>query len=111
MTTSDDHAYNNKPEDALEDALQMLAAGVPLAEVLALANSDAEWLAPMLETATEVADLQQSIPVPPAEASLQRLLAHGEKLAAVSQPTVSQPARWNPFGGWAIRFSMGMALT
>ncbi|HMQ50494.1 MAG TPA: DUF5667 domain-containing protein [Anaerolineae bacterium] len=66
--------------DKLEDALAMVAAGVPLEEVLAQAGPDAGWLRPMLILAGEVEALGEAIAVPLPDVSLQRLLAHGNAL-------------------------------
>ena len=79
--------FFDNPDEKLEDALAMLAAGMPLEEILAEADGDAEWLRPLLALAAEVGDLQQAIPIPSPEASLQKLLAYGEELAGVPQST------------------------
>jgi uncharacterized membrane protein YgcG len=86
--------FTPNPDDKLEDALALLAAGVPLAEVLAEAGDDAEWLRPLLEIATEVDELQATIPIPAPEPSLQRLLAYGKDLAAASPPVISGSSSW-----------------
>lgn len=77
-------------EDQLEDALALLAAGIPLAEILAGAGEDAVWLRPFLEMAAEVKELGPAIKVPAPEASLQRMLAYGQKLAADSPAPAAQ---------------------
>jgi hypothetical protein len=94
--------------DKLEDALALLAAGVLLEEVLVQAGRDADWLRPVLALAGEVEALGQAIAVPPPQASLQRLLAHGnalrreERLAprpAKPRSNVFQPLRQRLFRG------------
>jgi uncharacterized membrane protein YgcG len=110
MTMQDQ--FTPSPEDQLEDALAMLAAGIPVADILAGAGDDADWLRPLLEVAAEVKELRPAISVPSPEASLQRMLAYGQKLAANSPPSV--PARWSIFlgslfnGGWLPRLATGL---
>lgn len=107
----------NKPmshaEDRLEDALALLAAGVSLADILAEAGDDAEWLRPSLELALEVGELQAAIAVPSPEASLQRMLAYGQELAATAPPAASRsgrPSLWAGFfgGAWLPRLATGL---
>lgn len=74
-------------EDKLENALFLLASGLPLAEVLDEAGDDAEWLRPMLEMGARVGELREAIPIPGAEASLQRMLDYGQELAAATPST------------------------
>lgn len=100
-------------EDRLEDALAMLAAGLPLETVLAEAGDDAAWLEPLLATAVEVGELQAAIPIPPPDASLQKMLAHGKKLAGPARPaSPTRPARqnilFNLFSG-GFRLASGLA--
>ena len=57
-------------EEILEGALERLAADESLDTILTGAGSDARWLEPMLMVAAEMRDLRQTVPVPPAEASL-----------------------------------------
>ena len=64
------------PEDKLEEALALLAAGFSLDEALAEAGDDAEWLRPLLQTANEVAELAPAVTIPSPQASLARMLAH-----------------------------------
>lgn len=87
MTTNNQHL----PEDILDDALAMVAAGIPVDVVLAEAGSDAEWLEPLLTVASQAASLKTTITVPPPAASLNKMLAHAEKMAAAAAP-VSPPA-------------------
>jgi hypothetical protein len=100
------------PEDQLEDALAMLAAGIPLADILADAGDDADWLRPLLEVAAEVKELRPAISVPSSEASLQRMLAYGQELAADSPP--SSRSNWLILlesllrGGWLPRLATGL---
>ncbi|MCL4302874.1 MAG: hypothetical protein KJ077_44710 [Anaerolineae bacterium] len=104
--------FTPSPEDQLEDALAMLAAGIPVADILAGAGDDADWLRPLLEVAAEVKELRPAIRVPSPEASLQRMLAYGQKLAANSPP----PAQSNRSiflgsllgGGWLPRLAAGL---
>lgn len=86
-------------DDKLEDALAMLAAGLPLEEVLAGAGSDAAWLRPLLQTATDIQQLQADITLPPPDASLQRLLNHGQQLAAEPPPAGWRETLGNLFSG------------
>lgn len=101
------------PEDQLEDALAMLAAGIPVADILADAGDDADWLRPLLEVAAEVKELRPAISVPSPEASLQRMLTYGQKLAADSPPAPAQ-SNWSIFlggllsGGWLPRLATGL---
>jgi len=108
MTTN--HNLTFDPEDKLEDALMMLAGGVPLDAILAEAGDEAEWLRPLLATAAEVGELQPAVPIPPPDASLQKLLAHGAKLAADSppQPATSSPKGW--LTGWLNLFNGRLRL-
>lgn len=95
MTTNNEFKFGM--DDKFEDALAMLAAGVPLDTILAEAGKDAGQLRPLLEMVSEVSSLKQTIPIPPPQASLQKMLAHGEKLAASSPPPVKESA-------WQIDF-------
>lgn len=111
MTMQDQFIPN--PEDQLEDALAMLAAGIPLAEILADAGEDADWLRPFLEMAVEVKELRPAIKIPSPDASLQRMLAHGQKLAADSPPPGAS-SNWSILlenllsGVWLPRLAAGM---
>ena len=95
MTTSNEFKFGM--DDKFEDALAMLAAGLPLDTILNEAGNDAEQLRPLLEMVGEVSRLKPTMPLPPPQASLQKMLAHGEKLAASSPPPVKEPA-------WPIDF-------
>lgn len=101
-------------DNKLEDALAMQAAGIPLAEILAGAGDDADWLRPLLETATQVAELQTAITVPSPQASLQRMLAYGEELAATAAPVRTAQPGWLMGltrllgGGWLPRLAAGI---
>jgi hypothetical protein len=91
------HKQDYHAEEQLEDALALLAAGLPLETVLSEAGVEANWLRPLLEMAGEVTRLQPGVPIPPPEASLQTLLAHGRKLAQPPRPKSRPMAGW-----WAI---------
>lgn len=108
-----DNQSGPKVEDKLEDALAMLAAGIPLEEVLTEAGDDAGWLRPLLELADEVGEFQQTVSIPGPEASLQRMLSHAEKLAATGPGELSAQSGWsyllsNIFGG-GLRLAAGLA--
>ncbi|MCB0166910.1 MAG: hypothetical protein KDI79_21970 [Anaerolineae bacterium] len=90
--------------DKLDEALALLAAGVSLDEILAEAGDDAAWLRPMLELAAEVNALKADIPIPAPQASLDRLLAHANSMAAPA-PAYS-PGRPVP----RPRFNLGRLL-
>lgn len=76
--------------EQLDEALEQLAMGASLNEVLAKAGAEAAWLRPMLTAATVVKDLPPPYPLPSPDASLQRMLAHAEKLQ-VAPPVVARP--------------------
>jgi hypothetical protein len=99
--------YHNQ-DDKFEEALALLAAGVPLEEILRQAQAEAEWLRPMLEVVTEVGELRSATPLPPPQASLERLLNHAETLAAPPVPT--PPARESWWSSFLNRLSRGPAL-
>lgn len=82
MTNNNQHEFESK----LDDALAMVAAGIPLEVVLTEVGADAEWLEPLLAVADEAGQLQAAIPLPPPDASLNRMLAHAEKMAAAHTP-------------------------
>jgi hypothetical protein len=114
MTASD--RSMNQAEDRLEDALAMLAAGIPLADVLAEAGSEAEWLGSLLEVAAETSELQAVIPLPPPTASLERMLAYGKSLAAAEDGAAPSPdgrrSRLRQFinrSWWGDRLPIGLA--
>jgi hypothetical protein len=88
------HPQNFHAEEQLEDALAMLAAGIPPETIPQEAGVDSTWLRPLLETAGQVAQLQAAVPIPPPEASLQTMLAHGRKLAQPPRPKNSLLAGW-----------------
>jgi len=48
--------FFDNPDEKLEDALAMLAAGIAIEEILAEAGPDAEWLRPMLKLVADVSD-------------------------------------------------------
>ena len=101
-------------DNRLEQAAALLSAGLPLEEVLANIGSDAEWLRPLLEIATEIKELQPVTPMLPPEIRSQRFLAYGEKLATASPPTNPILAGWqllrsSLFGGWPQRLVAGLA--
>jgi hypothetical protein len=99
------HHPHLKREDKFEEALALLAAGIPLETILAEAGQDENWLRPLLEIAGEVGGLQQVVPIPPPNASLQKLLAHGRRSAAVASP----PASRSPFLLALVRGSFRLA--
>lgn len=111
MTMQDQ--FTPSPEDQLEEALALLAAGIPVADILADAGDAAGWLRPLLEVAAEVKELRPAIPVPSPEASLQRMLAYSQKLAADSPPAPA-PSNWSILlgglfsGGWLPRLAAGL---
>ncbi len=93
MTTNNNF---NRMDDKLDQALARLAVGAPVEVILAEAGNDAEQLRPLLEIAAEVANLKLAVPIPPPEASLQKLLAHGEKLThSTWLPAAARP-------GWLV---------
>jgi uncharacterized membrane protein YgcG len=93
---------NQHIEDKLDDALAMVAAGIPVDVVLAEAGPDAEWLAPMLAVAGEAAQMKAAIPVPPPAASLNRMLAHAESLAPAAAPIAAAKTSGGLFGWFRI---------
>jgi hypothetical protein len=95
MATRDD--LSNHRDEKLDEALAMLAAGIPLENVLVDAGDDAQWLHPLLKIAAEVGELRQTFPIPPPETSLQRLLTYGEEMAPASPPPASTRG-----SGWLI---------
>ena len=100
--------------DKLEEALARLAAGLSMEKILTEAGDDAAWLHPLLEITFELGELKQAIPIPPAEASLQRLLSHGEELAAAPAKSAPWPG-WLTMllnllsQGWRVRLAVGLA--
>lgn len=84
----------NNREDQLDEALALLAAGLSPDEVVAEFGPDATWLRPMLLLAADMAELPPAIPIPAPEASLQKMLAHAEKLAGPVAPPVEPKANW-----------------
>ncbi|HXV43471.1 MAG TPA: DUF5667 domain-containing protein [Anaerolineae bacterium] len=100
-------------EDKLEDALALLAAGMPLAEILADAGEDADWLRPLLEVAAEVGEFRSTLPIPSPEASLQRMLTYGQELKAASPPAAPVRSDWSTmlarlFSNWLPRLATGL---
>jgi uncharacterized membrane protein YgcG len=104
-----------KVDDKLEDALALLAAGIPVDDILAEAGVDAEWLRPLLALAGEVGELQAAVPVPSPEASLERMLAYGRELAATTPPAAPVQPNWVATlvaflsNGWLPRLAAGLA--
>jgi hypothetical protein len=95
-------------EDKLDEALAMLAADIPLETILTKAGEDAEVLRPLLQIANETATLP-AVPVPPPDASLQRMLAYGKTLSAGAQPVAPAQPGWlayltSPFKMWGQSF-------
>lgn len=113
MTMNDNET--TKVDDKLEDALALLAAGIPVDDILAEAGADAEWLRPLLALATEVGELQAAVPLPSPEASLQRMLAYGRELAVTTTPAT--PVQQNGLTtlvaflsrSWLPRLAAGLA--
>lgn len=113
MTTN--HNFNSI-DDKLDEALARLAFGAPLELILAEAGDDAEQLRPLLEIASQVASLKSAIPIPPPDASLQKLLAHGQKLAGPASSPAAAPPGWltsvfNIFnGGFRLATALATAM-
>ncbi len=113
MTMNDNET--TKVDDKLEDALALLAAGIPVDDILAEAGADAEWLRPLLALASEVGELKAVVPVPAPEASLQRMLAYGRELAATTPPAAPVQPNWLATlaaflsRGWLPRLAAGLA--
>jgi hypothetical protein len=80
-------------EEILEGAIERLAAGESLDAILATSSADATWLEPLLIAAAGVRGLRQTVPVPPAEASLAAFLAQAEHMAPVA-PAATAPTPW-----------------
>jgi len=106
MSMNEERLIN--PEEKLEEALALLAAGLPADEVPAQAGHDAAWLRPMLETALEMESLQADIPLPPPDASLQRLLDYGQELA--TNPSSPPASLADGRGPLATFFNLGRGL-
>jgi uncharacterized membrane protein YgcG len=104
----------SNPEERIEDILAMMAAGLSLEEALATAGDDAGQLRPLVELAFEVRDLRQEIPIPPPQASLQRMLRHGEAMVVASKRVEPAVPWWQRFlpgfsgWGWPARYSRGL---
>jgi hypothetical protein len=81
-------------EDMLESAIERLAAGESLDAVLASSGADADWLEPLLDTAAGVRGLRQTVPVPPAEASLAAFLAQAEHMAPAPAAVATSAPWW-----------------
>ncbi len=105
----------HNPEDKLEEALALLVAGIPAAEILAQAGDDAEWLRPLLSVAAEVGQLRAAMPLPNPEASLQRMLSYSRSLTDAPAPPKLEPNGWlNALvqllgGGWLPRLAASVA--
>jgi hypothetical protein len=88
-------------EEILEGAIQQLSAGESLDAILTSSGSDAEWLKPMLVVAAGLRGLRESVPVPPAEASLAAFLAQAERIApAPAVAPAPRQALHLPAGGF-----------
>lgn len=102
-------------DDKLEDALALLAAGIPVDDILAEAGPDAGWLRPLLAVAEDIGELRTAVPIPPPEASLQRMLAYGREAAAATSPAALPRQNWLTLlttflsGGWLPRMAAGLA--
>lgn len=102
-----------QPEDKLEEALALLAAGIPLADILAEAGDDADWLRPLLKVASEVGELRTAMPLPNPDASLQRMLNYSRSLTAAAPPPKREANGWLTAltqllgGGWLPRLAAG----
>jgi len=81
-------------ENKLEKALQMMANEDSIESVLAYAPEEADWLRPLLELSDELGELRDAVPIPPPEASLQKMLAHANALAAAQPPMAAPRAGW-----------------
>ncbi len=101
------------PEDKLEEALALLAAGIPLADILTEAGDDADWLRPLLSVASEVGELRASMPLPNPNSSLQRMLDYSRTLTDTVPPKHHETSHWlSAFtqwlsGGWLPRLATG----
>ena len=112
-----DQFFDNRHQrEVLDEALALLAAGIPLEAILTDAGDDALWLRPLLETAAEVEAFQSDIPVPAPDASLQRLLDHAAGLAEEAQPEAESAVGWlrrlrETLGGhWGPRLATGLLV-
>ena len=105
---------NSHQDDKLEDALALLAAGVPPDEILSEAGDDAAWLEPLLAAASDVMMTQAQAPLPPPDASLNRMLTYGQSVkmppaqyAASGGWLATLAQRWR--SSWALRLAVGLA--
>jgi hypothetical protein len=85
------HTTEFSQEDSLEQAIARLTAGESLDAILASFGPDADWLGPLLVTAAQVRGLQETVAVPPAQASLAAFLAQAQGMAPASSPA---PVPW-----------------
>ena len=81
---------NENATEKLDEALTLLATGLPLEDILAETGEDTAWLYPLLEMAADVRDLQQAVPLPGPEASLGKMLAHADTLRNASPQVGTQ---------------------
>lgn len=108
--------FPTHPEDKLEEALALLAAGIPVADILAEAGADADWLRPLLNVASEVGELKSAMPLPASDASLQRMLSYSRTLAEAAPPKNLESGSWlGAFiqllnGGWLPRLATGAVM-
>jgi uncharacterized membrane protein YgcG len=106
--------FPSNPEDALEEALALLAAGIPLNEVLAEAGDAAEWLGPLLQVADEVGQLGATLSIPSPEVSRRRMLEYSRQVAEPVRPKPAQNSAWSNLlaqllgRGWFPRLATGL---
>jgi uncharacterized membrane protein YgcG len=95
----------------------MVAAGLTVEEALTNAGDRTEELRPLVEIVAEIPDIRQTIPIPPPDASLQRMLSHGEALAAADGGSAASRPWWQTilpgFSGWdwSAAYSRGLLAT
>ncbi|MFN8459303.1 MAG: DUF5667 domain-containing protein [Anaerolineae bacterium] len=105
--------FPHNPEDKLEEALALLAAGIPLADILAQAGADADWLRPLLSVASEVGELRAAMPLPNPNPSLQRMLNYSRALTDTPPRNNRERSGWQSVfaqflgGGWLPRLATG----
>lgn len=103
------------PEERTEDILAMIAAGLSVEEAMEIAGDDASQLQPLVELASEVRELRQEVPLPPPDASLQRMLRHAETMAAAGELAGTAVPWWQRFLpgfsglGWRAGYSRGLS--
>jgi hypothetical protein len=112
---NDEHISD--PDEKLEDILAMVAAGLTVEEALANAGDRAEELRPLVTIVAEIPDIRQTIPIPPPDASLQRMLDHGETLVAADRGAAASKPWWQTilpgFAGWdwSAAYNRGLLAT